>query len=170
MDQNLKENNRRRILSYNKQRYLELLKLKYLSEKDLSCEDSRELSEYSLLLDSQVSWETSDQYLQLIDELIQGKISTSEFFSEFDEINQRNGEVFDLLESNFVLLSVDEKSLDFSNFIVELTDCLQSYRADSELDMPNEEAYTRNFKLMEAYYLDLIEETYMKFQQAFSEK
>ena len=98
-------------LNYNKQSHLELLKLKYSQEKVFSSEEESELSDYSSALDAHLDWETREQYLQLLEKLINGKIDTFKFCIEFKKRNELNGEVFDSLEANFLLLSPHEKSV-----------------------------------------------------------
>ena len=49
--------------NYNKQRHLELLKLKYSQENALTSKEELELNEYSSVLDSTLDWETKEQYI-----------------------------------------------------------------------------------------------------------
>ena len=52
------------MTQYNKKRHLELLKKR--KEKSISRTESKELFNYSAMLDRQLDWETHDQYLQLL--------------------------------------------------------------------------------------------------------
>lgn len=111
-------------LNYNKQRHLELLKLKY---SHLTSTEKSELNEYWSLLDNTLDWETKEQYIDLLEKLISRKINSFKFYIEFKERNNSNGEVFDSLKANSLLLSPNEKSKEFSNFISEITGFCYSY-------------------------------------------
>ncbi|MFT6843713.1 MAG: putative tellurite resistance protein B-like protein, partial [Psychroserpens sp.] len=95
------------MTQYNKKRHLELLKKR--GEKSISSTESKELLNYSAVLDRQLDWETRDQYLQLLKEFIEGKIDIGEFLIAFEERGRLNGEVLDILESNLILLEPHEK-------------------------------------------------------------
>lgn len=56
--------------NYNKQRHLELLKLKYSQEKVLTSTEKSELNEYWSLLDNTLDWETKEQYIDLLEKFI----------------------------------------------------------------------------------------------------
>ena len=111
-------------LSYNKQRHLELLKLKY---SHLTSTEKSELNKYWCLLDNTLDWETKEQYIDLLEKLISRKINSFKFYIEFKKRNDLNGEVFDSLKANSLLLSPNEKSKEFSNFISEIMDFCYSY-------------------------------------------
>ena len=121
--------------NYNKQRHLELLKLKYSQEKVLTSTEKSELNEYSSLIDNTLDWETKEQYIDLLEKLISGKINSFKFSIEFKERNELNGEIFDSLETNFLLLSPHEKSKEFSGFIIEIMDFCYSYSEVFESDI-----------------------------------
>ena len=57
--------------NYNKQRHIELLKLKYSHEKVLTSIEKSELNEYSSLLGNTLDQETKEQYIDLLEKLIQ---------------------------------------------------------------------------------------------------
>lgn len=96
------------MTQYNKKRHLELLKKR--EEKSISSTESKELFNYSAVLDRQLDWETRDQYFQLLEEFVEGKIDICEFL------------IVD--ESNLILLEPRQKSLDFLDFIQKiLQDC-----------------------------------------------
>lgn len=78
--------------NYNKQRHLELLKLKYSQKKVLTSTEKSELNEYCSLLDGTLDWETKEQYIDLLEKLISGKINSFKFYIEFKERNDLNGE------------------------------------------------------------------------------
>lgn len=50
-----------------------------------------------------------------------------EFYIKFKERNELNGDIFDSLEANFLLLSCGDKSKEFSDFISEIMDFCYSY-------------------------------------------
>ena len=81
--------------NYNKQRHLELLKLKDSQEKVLTSTEKLELNEYWSLLDNTLDWETKEQYIDLSEKLLSRKINSFKFYIEFKERNDSNGEVFD---------------------------------------------------------------------------
>ena len=144
--------------NYNKERHLELLKLKYSQEKVLTSTEKSELNEYSSLLDNTLDWETKEQYIDLLEKLISGKINSFKFSIEFKERNDSNGEVFDSLKANFLLLSPHEKSKEFSNFICEIMDFCYSYSEVFESYLPGEkiDSYDLEFRnSMEKIYLKI---------------
>lgn len=144
--------------NYNKQRHLELLKLKYSQEKVLTSTEKSELNEYSSLLDNTLDWETKEQYIDLLEKLISGKINSFKFYIKFKERNDLNGQVFDSLKANFLLLSPHEKSKEFSNFISEIMDFCYSYSEVFESYLPGEkiDSYDLEFRnSMEKIYLKI---------------
>ena len=114
--------------NYNKQRHLELFKLKY---SHLTSTEKSELNEYSSLLDNTLDW--------VLEKLISREINSFKFYIKLKERNDSNGEVFDSLEANFLLLSPHEKSKEFSNFIIEIMDFCYSYSEVFESYVPGEE-------------------------------
>ena len=118
------------MTQYNKKRYLKLLKKR--GEKSISSTESKELLNYSAVLDRQLDWETRDQYLQLLKEFIEGKIDIGEFLIAFEERGRLNGEVLDILEYNLILLEPHEKSLDFLDFIQQILQDCEIYNPDPE--------------------------------------
>lgn len=104
------------MTQYNKKQYPKLLKKR--KEKFISNTESKELFNYTAVLDRQLEWKTRNQYLQLIEEFIEGKLNIGEFLIVFEERGRLNGEVLDILESNLILLSLHKKSLKFSKLTV----------------------------------------------------
>ena len=142
-------------LNYNKQRHLELLKLKY---SHLTSTEKSELNEYWSLLDNTLDWETKEQYIDLLEKLISREINSFQFYIKFKERNDSNGEVFDSLKANFLLLSPHEKSKEFSNFISEIMDFCYSYSEVFESYVPGEkiDSYDLEFRnSMEKIYLKI---------------
>ena len=146
------------MVVYNKQRHLELLKLKYSQENVLTSKEELELNEYSSVLDSTLDWETKEQYIDLLEKLIFGKINSFKFYSEFKERNELNGEIFDSLETNFLLLSPHEKSKEFSGFIIEIMDFCYSYSEvfESDISVEKFDSYDLEFRnSMQKIYLKI---------------
>jgi len=148
------------MTQYNKKRHLELLKKR--EEKSISSTESKELFNYSAVLDRQLDWETRDQYLQLLEEFIEGKIDIGEFLIAFEERGRLNGEVLDILESNLILLEPHEKSLDFLDFI-------QQILQDCEIYNPDPTPFRHEYELDETEFRDSIEETYLQIQKLLKE-
>lgn len=148
------------MTQYNKKRHLELLKKR--EEKSISSIESKELLNYSAVLDRQLDWETRDQYLQLLKEFIEGKIDIGEFLIAFEERGRLNGEVLDILESNLILLEPHEKSLDFLDFI-------QQILQDCDIYNPDPEPFRHEYELDETEFRNSIEETYLQIQKLLKE-
>jgi hypothetical protein len=148
------------MTQYNKKRHLELLKKR--EEKSISSTESKELLNYSAVLDRQLDWETRDQYLQLLKEFIEGKIDIGEFLIAFEERGRLNGEVLDILESNLILLEPHEKSLDFLDFI-------QQILQDCDIYNPDPEPFRHEYELDETEFRNSIEETYLQIQKLLKE-
>ncbi len=148
------------MTQYNKKRHLELLKKR--EEKSISSTESKELFNYSAVLDRQLDWETRDQYLQLLEEFIEGKIYIGEFLIAFEERGRLNGEVLDILESNLILLEPHEKSLDFLDFI-------QQILQDCDIYNPDPEPFRHEYELDETEFRSSIEETYLQIQKLLKE-
>jgi hypothetical protein len=148
------------MTQYNKKRHLELLKKR--EEKSISSTESKELLNYSVVLDRQLDWETRDQYLQLLKEFIEGKIDIGEFLIAFEERGRLNGEVLDILESNLILLEPHEKSLDFLDFI-------QQILQDCDIYNPDPEPFRHEYELDETEFRNSIEETYLQIQKLLKE-
>lgn len=86
-----------------------------------------ELNEYSSVLNGQLDCEAKEQYIDLLEKLISGKINSFKFSTKLKERNELNGDIFDSLEAKFLLLSPYEKSNEFSDFIIEIINFCYSY-------------------------------------------
>ena len=148
------------MTQYNKKRHLELLKKR--EEKSISDTESKELFNYSAVLDRQLEWETRHQYLQLLEEFIEGKLDIGEFLIAFEERGRLNGEVLDILESNLILLEPHQKSLDFLSFIQQILE-------DCEIYNPDPEPFRHEYELDETEFRNSIEETYLQIQKLLKE-
>ena len=149
-------------LNYNKQRHLELLKLKY---SHLTSTEKSELNEYWSLLDNTLDCQIEEQYIDLFEKLISRKINSFKFYIEFKEPNDSNGEVFDNLKANSFLLSPHEKSKEFSNFISEIMDFCYSYSEVFESYVPREKIDSYDLK-----FLNSMEKIYLKIQKFLNEE
>jgi hypothetical protein len=76
------------------------------------------------------------------------------FFIAFEERVRLNEEVFDILESNLILLEPPEKSLDFVNLIHQILQNCEIYNPDPEL-------FRHEYELDETEFLDSIQKTYL---------
>jgi len=153
--------------NYNKQRHLELLKKS--KEKVLTSTEKLELDEYSGCLDQCLDWETKDQYLELLEKLISGKISSFNFYLQFLKRNNLNCKVFHSLIDNFFLLSPHKKSEEFANFIAEIMEVCMSYSEVFEADIF--EAYVpRDTASTDLEFKCSIEKIYLKIQNLLNEE
>ena len=148
------------MTQYNKKRHLELLKKR--EKKSISSTESKELFNYSAMLDRQLDWETRDQYLQLLEEFMEEKIDIGEFLIAFEERGRLNGEVLDILESNLILLEPHEKSLDFLDFIQQILEYCEIYN-------PDPEPFRHEYELDETEFRDSIEKTYLQIKKFLEE-
>ena len=150
----LKQEKDQVLSNYQKTRHLKLLK----SSKDLeslSNDEIYELSLYSSLLHEQLSWETQDHYLQFQQELLTNKITISEFCQLVHERDLLNGEVTDILESNFIVLSPHKKSVDFALLIHELLDTCYSYDPDASFGEAKKEQEKQFQNYIQRIYTEL---------------
>lgn len=114
---NFKKERHLALLNYDKKRHLEVLKKKSVSIE--SEENYLELLKYSAMLDRHLDWETCHQYLELLEEFLKENISMCDFCSEFCERGSLNNDAVAILESNLILLSPHEKSLEFLDLLEE---------------------------------------------------
>jgi hypothetical protein len=115
---------------YNKKRYLQLLDQRSIGDNS----NNDELSRYSCMLTNQLDWEIRDQYLELIEEFLNGNISMPGFFVE---LRMKTNAIIDavvFLENHRILLSPDKRSSKFEELLEGLTDHL-----DEDLDFIGDE-------------------------------
>ena len=98
-------------LMYNKREHLELLKKK---SGDISRDDCQKCLNYSALTNCRLDWCIRETYVELLEDFQKGKINTSEFCLAFENTGKLTSDIIDIFESNFIILSPDEKVLDFS--------------------------------------------------------
>ena len=84
--------------------------------------------DFSQLVD-QLNWENQDQYIELIDEFLNG----SSNFLNFKERYQSIVRVGKELESNSISLKINYQALGFSNHILILIQLFDSYQIDSRI-------------------------------------
>lgn len=138
--------------NYNRMKHLELLK-----KEPRNSEDSRELLIYSTITNCYLDWCIRDNYLELLGDLLEGKIKTFEFCISFERIGKLTSDIIDILESNFILLSPNEKSLGFSDLLEEVFDVCEEYLQDAESGDTNSNS--------EVEFKDSVKEIYLKIQK-----
>jgi hypothetical protein len=148
--ENLKNKRRIEILNFDKTNYLQLLK-----KKDKSEQESQQLLEYSALLNIEIDWQTLNQYVELVEKFLKRNISILDFCIQFCERHLVNTNAVKMLESNFIILSPDERSLDFSDFIEDIYFICQEFDWDQE-DSENE-------------FRNSIEKTFVRMKQYLNE-
>ncbi len=128
--QDLKDKRRYHLLNYDTEAHSELLeRSKYLKQQGtiLNDELESELRMYSIILTNHLHWEIRDQYMELLEQFTKSKIDIPDFRMKFLERSRSIEDVSDVLESNRVLLSPDEKSLDFADLLMNIADCCYMY-------------------------------------------
>jgi hypothetical protein len=137
-----------KLLNYNKNRYFQLL-----NEKPLNKDESKELFEYSVLQEIQIEWQTAHQYYNLLEQFVEENLSMGDFCNQFLKRDALNSQTRAILESNLILLSPHEKSLDFS----DLLDLLEEiYWTCEQLDGDGENS--------ENIFRNSIKESFLKIQ------
>lgn len=112
-------------MNYDKKQHLELLK----DYENLTRKLKLKFFGYSAI---QFNWEIKDQYLELLKNYMEGKIDSFHFIMKFEERYESIGKVADLLESNRVLLSPHQNSLDFEYFLSQIDSCCKVYSDNPE--------------------------------------
>ena len=135
-------------LNYIKDRHRHLLKLKQSQQHTLTSTEQAELESYSAMLESQIEWETKDQYFEFLDQLNQGEIDFFDFSLNLYQQVQKNSEIFEILETNYILLSIDQKAKKFDQLIIEILDLCDSFKEIGESISPGEkwDQYNLEFK------------------------
>ena len=106
---------------FNKKRYLQLLDLRTIGDNS----NDDELSRYSCMLTYQLDWEIRDQYLSLMERLLNGNICMSEFFAELRIKTYSIIDAVTFLEKHRILLSFDKKAPKFGELLEDITDELE---------------------------------------------
>lgn len=113
----------RHIYNSIKEIYLQLQSI--VKDYRTNCNVSRDLSQ----LVDQLNWENQDQYIELINEFLNG----SSNFLNFKERYQSIVRVGKELESNSISLKINYQALGFSNYILILIQLFDSYQIDSRI-------------------------------------
>jgi hypothetical protein len=113
----------RHIYNSIKEIYLQLQNI--VKDYRTNCNVSRDLPE----LVDQLNWENQDQYIELINEFLNG----SSNFLNFKERYQSIVRVGKELESNSISLKINYQALGFSNHILILIQLFDSYQIDSRI-------------------------------------
>jgi hypothetical protein len=123
---------RKDFLNYKKARHLELLTNFQNVKSNLSSPtpplDSRQLSNYSNFLDSELDWLVASQYYFLQEDLLFGKIDMSSFIERAD----LDRKIVEKLESNLFLLKLNQKVFEFSDIMSQILDLSLSYSYDPD--------------------------------------
>lgn len=144
-------------INYNKIEHLDLLKKKSVITNS---EESRKLLRYSTMTNGYLDWCMSEHYLYLLENFRKGKIKTFEFCISFENTGKLTSDIIDILESNLIILSPNEKSLDFSDLLEEVFDICEAYLQNAEFRDENSEVEVKNS----------VEEIYLKIQNFLNEE
>jgi hypothetical protein len=123
-------------------------------------EDFYELRKDSSMRNDHLDWCIRENYLELLEDFRKGKMKAFEFCITFEKTGKLTGDIIDILESNLILLSPDEKSLGFSDFLEEIFDLCSTHLENEEFDDKNSEVEFKNS----------IEEIYFKIQKFLNEE
>lgn len=144
-------------INYNKIEHLELLKKKNVIPNS---EDSKKLLIYSSMTNGHLDWCIREHYLDLLENFRKGKIKTFDFCITFEDTGKLTSDIIDILESNLIILSPNEKSLGFSDLLEEVFASCRSYLEDAEFRDENSEVEFKNY----------VEELYCKIQNFLNEE
>lgn len=139
-------------INYNKIEYLELLKKKSVIVNSNS-EDSKKLLRYSTMANGHLDWCIREHYLDLLENFHKGKIKTFDFCISFENTGKLTSDILDILESNLIILSPNEKSLGFSDLLEEVFDTCEGYFQEAECRDENSEVKFKNS--VEAIFLKI---------------
>lgn len=109
-----------------------------------------------------LNWEIRDQYLELLENYMEEKEDILNFRIRFCERYESTEKVADLLQSNRVVLSPDENSLDFGDLLSEIDECCKVYSNDPE-------PYRNEFEIGDVEFRTSIEKIYLKIQNFLTE-
>lgn len=144
-------------INYNKIEHLELLKKKSVIANS---EDSKKLLRYSTMTNGHLDWCIREHYFGLLENFRKGKIQTFEFCISFENTGKLTSDILDILESNLIILSPNEKSLGFSDLLEEVFDTCEGYLQDAEFRDENSEVEFKNS----------VEEIFLKIQKYLNEE
>ena len=104
--------------TYKKKDYLELLKKKQSGK--LVGKEWVKLENYQDIFYSVLAWETRDEIFDLLDQFINKQIDVYKFAFLFEERDQLTLEALEILEKNLIILSSNEKAVDFANHLEKI--------------------------------------------------
>ena len=107
-----------------------------------------------------LDWCICEHYLDLLENFRKGKIQTFEFCISFENTGKLTSDILDILESNLIILSPNEKSLGFSDLLEEVFDTCEGYLQDAEFRDENSEVEFKNS----------VEEIFLKIQKYLNEE
>jgi hypothetical protein len=143
--------------SYNKKKHLELLK--YAQEEKLiyheSKKDYSELREYSTMMANHLHWENRSQYLELIEQFLNGPIKLLNFKKKYQLINDAS----ERLEADLILLEPNEKAEGFSELLDEIYFGFEVYNPDPDLREDSE--------ISEAEFRDLVQKVFREMKDRY---
>jgi hypothetical protein len=119
MDSNRIEYNQELFSNYNEKRYIEILTLKN-EGRVFNNELQLEKLQYAAILRAQIEWLTRSEYLNLLESVLNQKISIGKFRVKFSNRMKKNSTVMDVLEENLVILPPNLNALNFAVFIDEI--------------------------------------------------
>lgn len=154
MSQDLKKKRQHELLGYEKKRHLELLN----QQGELNDELNSKLRIYSIILIDHLNWEIQDQYLELLDKFMEKKINIFNFRNAFCERYTSIEQVADVLESNRVFLSPNQKSLEFGDLLAKIENCCQAYSGDPE-------PFRNKFEIGDVEFRTSVEKTYFQMKK-----
>jgi hypothetical protein len=95
-----------------------------------------------------------------LEDFRKGGVKTFEFCISFEKTGKLTSDIIDILESNLIILSPDEKSFGFSNLLEEVFDICSAYLQDAEFRDETSEVEFKNS----------IEEIYFQIQNYLNEE
>ena len=152
--------------TFNKVRYIELLKKdQSLESKNSSLykEDGVEYSEllsYGVILENQIFYNRRHDYISLIEEYLTNEIDSFFLRLQFFQLQREDRKITEDLEKNFERLSnvlIDSKSDEFSLLITDIFYACEFLKSDSE----PEEAYG----ITELQFRAFLEKTFLQMKK-----
>lgn len=163
--------------NYNKREYLALLKKQSINGK-LNSEDFDRILDYGIIATNYFNWCIREHYLDLLENFQKGKMETFDFCRCFDNTNKIVDNFTDVLESNLIVLSPNDKSLVFADLLEEIFDECEAYLQtadfDSRLYMSKDynievKKHEKQLKEIEVELKKSVRETYLKIQNFLKE-
>ena len=115
-----------------------------------------------------MDWCIREHYLDLLENFQKGKISTFDFCLAFENTGKLTSDIIDIFESNFIILSPDEKVVDFSNLLEEVFDLCRDYFQDLEFLDANPSS--EDFEKSKIEFNNSLGKIYLKIQKFLNEE